>query len=276
MRQLVLAAAGAALLFPVAGAGARAKPAEVFVQFSAYGPSQLDILPGQTVLWSNVSSRTHTVTSDRGLFDSDDIRPDQTFTFTFTRPGTYQYHCTIHTSIRGEVDVRRVILDPLPTAAVPVGGAVEFAGRTADPVRPIEIQRSRDGTHFTTIGRAKPHPDGSWSVSLEAQQTGDYRAMSNGSVSEMRRLLVGIRKVHVHATRTGISVSVTPSLPYAPILVETYRRERFGWWPLRRTELDYVSEAELKLRGPMRVRVVLVDKDGWTPIATSAPVFLRK
>ncbi len=275
MRKLWLLAAGTALLLPAA-AGAKAKTAQVFVQFSAYGPSQLDVLPGQTVLWSNVSSRTHTVTSDTGLFDSDDIRPAQRFAFTFSRPGIYRYHCTIHTSIRGEVDVRRVILDSLPTAAVPVGDAVEFSGRTADPARPIEIQRSQDGTHFATIGRAKSHPDGTWSVSLEAQQTGDYRALSGGAVSETRRLLVGIRKVHVHATPTGITVEVTPSLPYAPILVETYRRERFGWWPLRRTELDYVSEAELKLHGPMRVRVVLVDKDGWTPIATSAPVSLRK
>jgi plastocyanin len=276
VRHFWLLVAGAALLFPGAVAGARGKPVEVFVQFSAYGPSQLDVLPGQTVLWSNVSSRTHTVTSDTGLFDSDDIHPDEKFTFTFSRPGTYQYHCTIHTSIRGEVDVRRVILDTLPTAAVPVGQAVDFSGRTADPSRPIAIQRSEDGKHFSTIGRAKPHPDGAWSVSLEAQQTGDYRAQSGGSVSETRRLLVGIRKVHVRATPTGISVTVTPSLPYAPILVESYRRERFGWWPLRRTELDYVSEAELKVRGPIRVRVVLVDKDGWTPIATSAPVTVRK
>ena len=275
MRLVALAVVVAVLVFPAAGGSAREKPAEVTVQFSAYGPSQLDILPGQTVLWSNVSSRTHTVTSDTGLFDSDDIHPDQSFEFTFIRPGTYSYHCTIHTSIRGEVDVRRVILDSLPTAAVPVGDAVEFSGRTADPSRAIEIQRGQDGGRFTTIGRAKPHPDGRWSVSLAAQQTGDYRALSAGSMSETRRLLVGIRKVHVHATATGISVEVTPSLPYAPILVESYRRERFGWWPLRRSELDYVSEAELKLHGPMRVRVVLVDKDGWTPLATSKPVKLK-
>jgi plastocyanin len=274
--RLVLAVVAAALLFPAAGGTARAKPAEVAVQFSAYGPSQLDVLPGQTVLWSNVSRRTHTVTSDTGLFDSDDIHPDQTFEFTFTKPGTYTYHCTIHTSIRGEVDVRRVILDSLPTAAVPVGDAVEFSGRTADPASPIAVQRSQDGRHFTTIASARPHPDGRWSVSLEAEQTGDYRALSAASASETRRLLVGIRKVHVHATPNGISVEVTPSLPYAPILVETYRRERFGWWPLRRTELDYVSEAELKLRGPVKVRVVLVDQDGWTPIATSAPVTVKK
>ena len=274
MRWLLICAA--ALAFAPAGEGAKAKPAEVAVQFSAYGPSQLDVLPGQTVLWSNVSSRTHTVTSDTGLFDSDHIHPDQSFEFTFTKPGTYQYHCTIHNSIRGEVDVRRVILDGLPTAAVPVGDAVEFTGRTADPGRPIDIQLSQDGKHFTTVGRAKPHPDGHWSTLLAAKLTGDYRASSGGAVSEARRLLVGIRKVHVHATPTGISVEVTPSLPYAPILIEASRKERFGWWPLERTELDYVSEAELKLRGPVRVRVVLVDTDGWTPIATSKPVTLRK
>jgi plastocyanin len=281
MRRFSIAFAAVALVLPVAGAGAKApKPksshAEVFVQFSAYGPSQLDIVPGQTVVWSNVSQRTHTVTSDTGLFDYDDIHPDQRFTFTFTKPGTYSYHCRIHSSIRGEVDVRRVILDSLPTAAVPVGDAVGFSGRTADPAQPISIQESVDGKPFTTIGSVRPQPDGSWSTSVQAQVTGDYRAMSGGAVSETRRMLVGVRRVHVQATRAGVSVSVTPSLPYARILVEAYRRDRFGWWPIRRTALDYVSEAELRLRGPMRVRVVLVDKDGWTPIATSPPVVLKK
>jgi plastocyanin len=272
-------AAAAALLFPAgagAGAGAKPKTAEVFVQFSAYGPSQLDVLPGQTVLWSNVSARTHTVTSDTGLFDSGDLHPDNRFTFQFNQPGTYLYHCTIHTSITGEVDVRRVILDGLPTAAVPIGDAVEFTGRTSQPAVLIAIQRSVDGKHFTTIGRARPHRDGTWSTDIEAQMTGDYRATAGGSVSESRRMLVGIRRVHVHATRTGVSVSVTPSLPYGPILVEAYERERFGWWPVERTALDYVSEAELHVRAPARVRVVLVDKDGWTPIATSPVLTLRK
>ena len=68
---------------------------------------------------------------------------------------------------------------------------------------------------------------------------------------------------------------VVPSAPYAPFLLEVYLRERFGWWPVARGTLDYVSEARVRLRGPARVRVVLVDKDGWTPLATSAVVRLR-
>jgi hypothetical protein len=73
-----------------------------------------------------------------------------------------------------------------------------------------------------------------------------------------------------------LDVSVTPSAPYASILVEEYLRERFGWWPVARARLDYVSDAEIRLPGRHGlVRVVLVDDDGWTPIATSRAVSLR-
>ena len=63
---------------------------------------------------------------------------------------------------------------------------------------------------------------------------------------------------------------------YAPLLVEVYKRERFGWWPIAHRRLDYVSEAALHVPRGVQVRIVLVDRDGWTPIATSRPVVLRR
>jgi plastocyanin len=271
-----LAVAALAALAAAAPAVAAPKQAEVSVQFSAYGPSQLDVLPGTTVLWSNVSQRTHTVTADDETFDSGHLDPGARFRVTFARPGTYRYHCTIHSSIRGEIDVRRVILDTLPTAAVPLGTKVDFSGVTADAGKPIRIERRVSGSRFTPVGQTKPGKNGAWHVSLPAGTTGDYRAVSGADASEVRRLLVGVRKVHVHVTRAGVSVEVTPSLPYAPILVEVYRRERFGWWPVAHRRLDYVSEAELRVPKGVRVRIVLVDRDGWTPIATSRAVVLRR
>jgi hypothetical protein len=247
----------------------------VSIEYSAYGPSQLDVLPGETVLWTNVSQRTHTVTSDTGRFDSGHIGTGGRFAVRFTTPGSYRYHCTIHTNITGEIDVRELTLGTLPTAAVPVGQAVEFDGRTATPSRPVRIEERAGGTRFRTLVTAKPAADGTWAANVRADQTGEFRAVSGGAVSELRRMIVGVRRVHVEPTRSGIDVSVTPSDPYAPLLVEVYRRERFGWWPVRRARLDYVSDAEIPLRGPARVRVVLVDVDGWTPIATSKPVTLR-
>jgi plastocyanin len=274
MRRAAGVAVALAALLAVAPAGGAPKREEVAVQFSAYGPSQLDTLPGQTVVWSNVSPRTHTVTSDTGVFDSGHMSPGARFEFTFNTPGTYRYHCTIHQSIVGEVDVRRVILGPLPTAAVPLGDRVEFAGRTAEPSKPIRVERRLGGSSFATIAIVKPAADGSWRAEIRAEQTGDYRAAAGRDTSQTRRLLVGVRMVLLRATRGGVAVSVTPSDPYAPILVEVYRRERFGWWPVARRRLDYVSEALVRVPRSARVRVVLVDRDGWTPIATSKPLRL--
>jgi len=254
---------------------AGSRVALVYVQFSAYGPSQLDVLPGQTVKWTNVSSRTHTVTSDDGLFDSGDVPGGAKFSFTFSAVGTYRYHCTIHQGITGEIDVRRLTFGGLPTAAVPKGDPVEFDGVSAAPGKVISIQRRLDGGRYTTIGRARVGANGRWTATLPAEATGDYRAISGHDASETRRLLVSDRHVVVRTTRNGLDVTVTPSAPYARLLVEKYLRDRFGWWPVGRGQTDYLSHAQVRVRRPGRVRVVLVDKDGWTPLATSRSVRLR-
>jgi plastocyanin len=46
-----------------------------------------------------VATGTHTVTSDEGLFDSGTLTQGGVFSFTFTKPGTYNYHCNFHVSL---------------------------------------------------------------------------------------------------------------------------------------------------------------------------------
>ena len=266
----VLATAAVALAFP---AGAAAATFPVSIQFQDFGPGQLDLLPGETVRWENVSERTHTVTADDASFDSGDVDPGVTFTREFDTPGAFGYHCTKHAGMVGEVDVQPVILGPLPTAPIPAGDLVELEGRTSDPSQPVVIQRSTSG-EFRAIASATPAADGSWKTRVAAQATGDYRASIDAGVSAAQHLIVSDRKVLVRATRAGLAVSVVPPLPYARIVLQEELAERFGWWPARRTRLDYVSAAAFRVARPARVRVVLVDKDGWTPLATSAVVTL--
>jgi hypothetical protein len=110
---------------------------------------------------------------------------------------------------------------------------------------------------------------------VPADANADYRAASGADVSETRRLLVENRRVLVRATREGVEVTVAPSAPYSRFLVEVYLRERFGWWPIASGRVNYVSVADVKLHRPARVRIVLVDKDGWTPLVTSKALVLR-
>jgi plastocyanin len=243
---------------------------DVGVQFAAFGPSIVDVLPGETVAWTNVSDRRHTVSSDTGAFDSGDLVAGGRFAWQFDQPGAFAYHCTVHEGMVGEVDVRRVILGVLPTAAIPAGDRVTFTGRTATPSRAVAIQRSPDGARFTTVATATAAADGTWSANVTATTTADYRAVTGDDASQTRRLLVSDRKVLLRITRDGARVTVTPSKPYGRIMVQQYRRERFGWWPVAVTRLDYISQAAVPLTAPGRVRARLVDQDGWTPLATSA------
>jgi plastocyanin len=265
-RAAVAALVAAASVLPAATADAA--PAAVSIQFSQFGPSHVDVLPGETVRWTNVSERRHTVTADDASFDSGDLFAGDEFSSVFDAAGVYTYHCRVHAGMTGEVDVRRVTLGPLPTAPVPAGQAVEFEGRSADPGLPVRVERML-ATGATTVARATPAPDGTWSVKAAPDASGDYRAVSAGGESGTRRLLVADRKVIIRATRAGIAVRVTPALPYGRIVLQQDLRERFGWWPVRRRRLDYVSRARFRIARPARVRVAVLDTDGWTPRAIS-------
>jgi plastocyanin len=77
----------------------------VTIRNFAFGPSAVTVKPGTTVHWANRDSEAHTVTSDTGAFSSPVLQPNAGYSFTFTKPGTYAYHCTIHPFMTGTVVV---------------------------------------------------------------------------------------------------------------------------------------------------------------------------
>jgi plastocyanin len=273
-RRAASACLGAVAALVFTAAPAAADPVPVSIQFAAFGPDTVDVLPGESVAWSNVSPRRHTVHADDDSFASPDLFGGDAFTHRFDDVGAYPYHCTVHPSMVGEVDVRRVTLGPLPVAQIPAGSPVEFEGRTADLGEPVRIERAA-GAGFETIASASPAADGTWRTTVAATQTGDYRASDSQGASGSRRLLVSTRKIRLRATRRGVVATVTPSLPYGRVTLQQVLRERFGWWPAQSTRLDYVSQATFRVARPALVRVVLVDTDGWTPVAASAVLRLR-
>lgn len=62
----------------------------------AFSPASLTVKVGTKVTWTNNDSVGHTVTADGGAFDSQTVGPNNSFSFTFTKAGTYTYHCAIH------------------------------------------------------------------------------------------------------------------------------------------------------------------------------------
>jgi len=77
---------------------------------SCYTPSEIVIKQGDSVTWVNEDAAFHSVTSGyyddpSGLFDSGYLDPEGSFTFIFENIGTYDYFCTLHPWMKGQVIV---------------------------------------------------------------------------------------------------------------------------------------------------------------------------
>jgi plastocyanin len=74
-----------------------------------FSPDVVIVVIGKnnTVYWTNDDVAEHTATSDTaGIFDSGVMSPGSTFQYTFTTPGTYTYHCSLHPWMQGSVIVK--------------------------------------------------------------------------------------------------------------------------------------------------------------------------
>jgi plastocyanin len=72
----------------------------------AFSPATLTVKTGTKVTWTNNDTVTHTVTDDQGAFNSGSLDPGSSFSFKFTKAGTYSYHCNIHHSMTATIVVQ--------------------------------------------------------------------------------------------------------------------------------------------------------------------------
>ena len=75
-----------------------------------YIPSSITVEKGEPITWFNQDSAFHSVTSGfydkpTDLFDSGHLDPFESFSFTFDESGTYDYFCTLHPWMKGQVIV---------------------------------------------------------------------------------------------------------------------------------------------------------------------------
>ena len=90
----------------VAAAGAstpRATSAKVSIKNFAFSPKTLKVKAGTKVTVKNNDGTTHTFSADKGAFDTGDIDSGSSATVTVKKPGTYAYHCNIHSSMHGTI-----------------------------------------------------------------------------------------------------------------------------------------------------------------------------
>ena len=78
---------------------------KVVIKDFRYVPMSLTVKAGTTVTWINMDDEPHVVASDTGLFRSGALDTNETYSFKFDKPGTYQIHCSIHPRMVGTIVV---------------------------------------------------------------------------------------------------------------------------------------------------------------------------
>ena len=110
-RRLARAAAGILVLVvavALAGIAATAERAVVTIEDFAFGPGTITVPRGTVVTWTNKDDEPHTVVASGAdkLWKSPALDEGESFSFTFDRPGTYSYFCTVHPRMQGTVVVQ--------------------------------------------------------------------------------------------------------------------------------------------------------------------------
>ena len=101
--------AGLGCTDPYGGGGCtNAAAPNVNIVNTQFCPGTRTISAGTTVIWTNLDGFSHTTTSDNGSLDpwnSASIVSNGTFSKQFSTPGTYTFHCNVHRSMHGTIQV---------------------------------------------------------------------------------------------------------------------------------------------------------------------------
>lgn len=119
---------GAAFAIPFS-TNATAADVSITIGDTFFSPPSQTVFVNDRVIWTNTGSNIHTVTSTTpaGVLDSGNILSGNTYEFTFTSEGTFNYRCIFH-SMTGSITVISAIPEFQSGAVVAVGLAIILVG----------------------------------------------------------------------------------------------------------------------------------------------------
>jgi amicyanin len=103
---LVIAAGSVAMPGVEGRAWAQNAAAKVTIDNFTFAPAEVTVSVGTTVTWDNHDDIPHSVVEKNKLFRSKALDTDESYSFTFTQAGTYDYFCGLHPHMVGKIIVK--------------------------------------------------------------------------------------------------------------------------------------------------------------------------
>ena len=185
----------------------------------------VEILIGDTIVWSNADTAFHTVTSGSetdgldGLFDSKEFAPGKSFTYKFSEIGHYSYYCTLHPWMMGTIIVTSGY-SIIPNVGKQVGDGTTFFNVEYDFSRLLSttiIDEEQKSITFEIIGDAKSENhdlelrlpsglvDGQFTIWVDGEKISDFENIREGDLNVLFMSLTADSKI-----LTIVGTSIVP------------------------------------------------------------------
>jgi plastocyanin len=273
------------LLVPSALAATRT----VDITQAGFTPDRITIAYGDTVTWTNKDVSNHQVLADQAAFPTSPVlAPNQSYSHTFTKSGSFGYRDALDTRRRGTVIVRPGLSMKASAAHVAYGGTITLSGTVSSAAsgENVNVDAMQCGaTSFTRVASARSAAQGAWSSAVKPAMNTSYRASWKNATSVPFAAKVGpaVSLKRVRPGRFTASVTAAQSFVGKYVVLQRYRR---AWKNVKRVTLrtvkagtapTQISSAGFRARGTRgaRLRLLLTQPQAGACYAASRSAAIR-
>jgi plastocyanin len=232
-----------ALLALAAAPQAPAANRPVDITRIGFSPNRITIDPGDTVVWTNKDSVQHQVVADQAKFPaSPALQANQTYSYTFTRSGSFGYRDAFNQKERGTVVVREGVALTAPTRLIVVGRSTTLTGSVssgASGERVTVLAQECGKATSTQIGTATTTANGAWSLAVKPTMKTVYTARWKNNTSAAVEVSVapGLVLARLRARRFSVRLSAAQAFVGKYVVLQRYSAARRRWLTVKRVVL---------------------------------------
>jgi plastocyanin len=232
MPRLIVALA---LLTLAAAPQAPAATKSVDITRLGFSPGRITVDPGDTVVWTNKDSGQHQVVADQGKFPaSPTLQANQTYSYTFTRSGSFGYRDSFNQKERGTVVVRETVAISGAARLVAFGRSTTLAGSVssgASGERVTVFAQECGKTTPTQLATTTTAANGAWSVIVKPTMKTVYTARWKTHTSTAVEVSVapGLVLTRLRARRFSVRLSAAQAFVGKYVVLQRYSAARRRW-----------------------------------------------
>jgi len=228
----------------------------VQIRATGFAPRTVTVAGGDTVQWKNVDTVNHQVVANNGLFASNTIGPNKTYSKRFDIPGTYGYRDALHPTLRGAVKVtgNPPSISIGASTGIMVAGSQIHVGGAISPAAvgdTVAILAQPFGqASFVEVARVQTTTNGLYDFITSPQILTSYKATWKGKTSAVINVAVSPRLTISHVRSWFVARAQSPAKSFAGRFVYVQRLNRFGdWVKIKKVFLNRQGAKRFKLRG---------------------------